>query len=896
MPRLKVAALCPFTLAQSFLILAAIFTASSLASGQAETIVHDFIALPHGGTPEATLIADLAGNLYGTTVDGGTYGQGTVFKLALGTNGKWTQTVLYSFQGGNDSGLPSAGLIFDAAGNLYGTTANGSVEYGCNEGTPCGTVFKLSPNSNGIWSETILYTFSGTNDGMTPVAPVAFDNAGNLYGTTYYGGAQRYGNVFELTPTAEGPWTETVLYTFNATTDGGYPSAGVTLDAAGNVYGTTQLGGDVNCFNVGYAPYGCGVVFKLTHNSDSSWTESVLHSFSGYDGLFPQGNVIFDASGNLYGTTLSGPGLNCANGCGTVFKMSPGSGGNWTLATVYTFAGGLDGQSPHGGLVQGPDGNYYGTTQSGGGTSDCQYSCGTVFQLTPSSGLVWKEKVIHSFSGSANAPYGVDGNAPMANVVFDQAGNLYGTASGGGTVASCNGNAYLCRGTVFKMNQNSSGQWVTSLLYSFSASGDGLDPIGGLISDASGNLYGATQDGGAYGLGAAYELIAQSGGGYKERVIYSFAGGSDGFNPSGRLVLDEAGSLYGATYYGGVNSQCSYIEGCGTVFELSPGAGGKWTEKQLYLFGGTGGGDVGANSSLVFDSSGNLYGTISGGNSSDGEVYELSPSSIGLWTISILHSFSGTDGYSPGPVVFDASGNLFGAAGGGFKSGGIVYELSPGASGWTETIVHNFAGGVDGVYPSGVTFAKNGALIGTAYEGGNTNCQYGCGLVFEVVKSGSSWQKKNIYSFAGGTDGAYPYAVPAIDASGNIYGSTWAGGGPCDAPLAGCGTIYKLTSSSGTWSESILYVFGLVPHDVSQTGQLLLNPSNVLYGEGFGGDDGNGAVFQLDLNQAGSNLAAREQLEASHPGPWPQSRPPALIRPSPQGRLINSAISGKGGH
>ena len=899
MPRLNFPPSAQFGFARSISIFLAgiVIAASTLAFGQTESILHNFIAMPHGGTPQAPLVADASGNFYGTTAWGGTYGWGAVYKLSLAANGKWTQTVLYSFQGGTDGGTPVAGLIFDSAGNLYGTTSGDTELYelgsGCYIANTCGTVFELSPNSNGSWTETVLHTFGAIGDGAFPMGPVIFDKAGNLYGTTEYGGTGIFGTVFELSPAAGGTWTNSILYNFTDEADGGLPVAGVALDTAGNIYGTTWYGGDINCNNEqGYQPYGCGTVFELTHNSNGSWSESVLQSFNWDNGAFPLGNVVLDTKGNVYGTTQYGPGLNCSVGCGTIFKIAP-SNGTWISSIVYTFAGGSDGQGPVSGLVEDANGNFYGTTSDGGSTTGCTYGCGTVFELSPTKGPAFTEKVLHSFAGSASAPYGADGYDPVAGLILDSAGNLYGTASQGGSVSAgthCLG-VDRCGGTIFKLTKNSSGKWTTSLLYSFTSGGDGLNPNGGLISDSAGNLYGVTEYGGTYDYGTAYKLTPQSGAGYSEAVLYNFTGQSDGGNPTGRLVFDSAGNLYGGTYYGGT-SDCSYNSGCGVVYELTPGTGGKWTEKALHTFVNTDGAQ--ANSSLVFDSAGNLFGTTSGaGSSGYGTAFELSPSG-GSWTFTSLFSFNGTatEGYYPGPVVLDSSGNLYGTAQGGTTGDGLVFELSPGASGSTETILHTFTTKSDGIAPFGLVFSKPGMLVGVTYEGGNyTNCPSGCGAVFQVSQVGGSWQKRNLYTFLGGTDGANPETTPILDSEGNIYGTTQAGGdASCSGYLPGCGTVYKLTPSSGGSTDTILYSFGTNPHDVYDASQLLLN-SNVLYGTGAGGDDGNGAVFQVDLSQSANTASGHKPVRPL----WPPGTPVGGVR-SPIHQLKQSSTSGKGGN
>ena len=871
-------------------ITAALLIFSVLAFGQAETILHDFVALPHGSVPQAPLLTDSAGNLYGTTTDGGLYGYGTVFKLSS-SNGKWSESILYNFINGIDGSYPTAGLIFDAAGNLYGTTTTGGSFCATNScfGT-AGTVFELTPNSSGTWSETTLYSFGAQGDGNDPVAGLILDKAGNLYGTTYYGGPSRFGSVFELSPSSQGGWTETVLLNFTDEQDGGYPMGSLVSDSSGNLYGTASVGGDVNCNNYSYQPWGCGVVFKLTHNSDDTWSETVLHSFEQFDGAFPNANVVFDAAGNLVGTTVNGPGFNCGDGCGTVFQLTPGTSGSWSFKSVYSFAGGLDGGIPKSGLVLGADGNFYGTTQNGGDANNCLYGCGTVFALTPTSSAFWKEKIIHRFSGSATAPYGVDGEYPVAALVFDQAGNLYGTAPSGGNpaaIAQCN-LVSRCGGTVFKLSKDSSGQWMTALLYSFAATGDALQPSGPVVADAAGNLYGASESGGSHGYGAVFQLIPQSTGGYRERVIYSFLAGADGYNPYGGLVRDSSGNLFGATLYGGVTAQCTIAVGCGAIFELTPAAGGKWIESVIYRFTGQADGGFPAGP-LALDSSGNVYGTT-GGNGSNNTVFRLSPSSSG-WTLSVLYTFTGNT-YSPGGgLAVDASGNVFGTAQGGAHGSGVTFELSPSGSTWTYSVLHNFSGGADGVSPYGVALGPEGNVVGITIEGGDTTCSsYGCGTVYQLVQSAGTWKKQLLHTFAGGTDGAQPETRVTFDAAGNVYGTTLDGGFSCAQNYnpSGCGTIYKITRAGNSWTESIVFTFGLVPHDIGGASQLLLSSSNVLYGTSGGGDDGYGTVFQIDLNQAPASL--QEPPASSRL----QHRLPQSLSPLTQ--ITHSAKSGKAGN
>jgi uncharacterized repeat protein (TIGR03803 family) len=305
------------------------------------------------------------------------------------------------FAGGDASGggfAPYAGLIFDAAGNLYGTTYAG--------GAGDGVVFKLAPNPDGTWTETVLHSFAGT-DGGGPYAGLIFDATGNLYGTTEGGGAGDYGVVYKLSPNPDGTWTESVLHSFTGA-DGWFPYAGLIFDSAGNLYGTTYYGGGTGC------GYGCGAVYKPAPNPDGTWTETVLHSFMGTDGRNPYGGLISDASGNLYGTTQYG---GASAGYGVVFKLAPNVDGTWTETVLHNFMG-TDGYGPLAGLVFDAIGNLYGTAQGGGADGN-----GVVFKLVPNQDGAWSESVLHTFSGT--------GKNPEAPVIFDPAGNLYGTASAG---------------------------------------------------------------------------------------------------------------------------------------------------------------------------------------------------------------------------------------------------------------------------------------------------------------------------------------------------------------------------------------------------------------------------------------------------------------------------------
>jgi uncharacterized repeat protein (TIGR03803 family) len=367
-------------------------------------------------------------------------------------------TVLYTFTGGADGanpyGFSGIGLIRDKRGNLYGTTLAGGDLTSC-PGAGCGVVFEVDPTGK----ETVLHTFSGP-DGASPEAAPVRDDAGNLYGTTNGGGSGfctgGCGVVFKVDPTGK----ETVLHSFTAGADGAFPVAGVTLDKAGNLYGTTFLYGTF----LGGPAY--GVAYKL----DPTGKETVLHTFTGgSDGSQPYAGLVPDEDGNLYGTTFGGG----AHAAGVVYKLDPT--GKETV--LYSFTGGNDGAYPFAGLVRDEGGNLYGTTSAGGDLS-CPSSanpgCGVVYKLDPRG----KESVLYSFSG------GTDGNIPAGGVLW-RAGNLYGTTSAGGDSGGCGG---LGCGVIFKVDRNGK----EKVLYTFTGSADGGSPLAGLISNSAGDLFGTT--------------------------------------------------------------------------------------------------------------------------------------------------------------------------------------------------------------------------------------------------------------------------------------------------------------------------------------------------------------------------------------------------------------------
>ena len=391
-------------------------------------------------------------------------------------------------------------------------------------------------------------------------------------------------------------------------------------------------------------------------------TSGVLHTFKQRPGgILPMAPLVADSQGNLYGTTAYGASSACrisSGGCGEVFMLSPNGTGGYHWASIYQFQGAPnDGEIPIGALIVDSAGNLYGTTANGGANS-----AGTVYELSPVAGG-WTEKVLYSFTG------GLDGASPLGALVMDGAGNLYGATQYGGP---------LQYGVVFELSPNGSGGWTETVLHTFYSSPGGADgyyPIGPLLIDSAGNLYGAAYLGGTPADGLIFKLSPSEGGSWTETILYNFTGGSDGYGP-GNLIFDSAGNIYGtAQFAGGAGYQ-------GTVFKLTQSQTG-WTQQTLYAFNYNGG-DGGRPMGVVLDAAGNLYGaTFQGGSQDFGILYRLTRRQNGTWVEHVLHTFTGgADGGGPAPIIFGPNGDLFGVTtyGGvaiGFDGFGIVFELHP---------------------------------------------------------------------------------------------------------------------------------------------------------------------------------------------------------------------------
>jgi len=381
-------------------------------------------------------------------------------------------------------------------------------------------------------TEKVLCSLTGPAgpDGNGPHSGLIFDDVGNLYGTTWSGGLYGHGSFYKCGPNPDGTWSETILHSFNGS-DGDQSDWGrLTFDSAGNLYGVTAGGGK----------HGVGVLFKFTPNPDGTWTETILHHFTGgKDGSWPRTTIYIDAQGTLYGAASYGG----SKGCGTLYKMAPGSN-----RVIHQF---MDSPacSPWVGLIPDAGGNLYGTTRNTvNGCSKPPNECGTVFKMTPSPDGKWSFQVIHRFKG------GNDGSDPsVSGLIFDDAGNLYGTTEHGGAHGS---------GVFFTLMPGPNGKWTYQVLHDFDWTSDGAAAIGSLVRDPAGNIYGSAANGGEYGFGTVYEMTPNPDGTWTFSVVYAFTG-SDGIYPLGNLNIDAAGNLYGVTGAGGAY-------GAGTVFEITP--------------------------------------------------------------------------------------------------------------------------------------------------------------------------------------------------------------------------------------------------------------------------------------------------------------------------------------
>jgi uncharacterized repeat protein (TIGR03803 family) len=712
------------------LVLAIGFSLLSAYAGQADamfTLLHTFGPwAPDGAYPESTLVQGADGNFYGTSAGGGQFGAGNIFRVTP----SGILSPIYVFTNGTDGAYPRAALTVGSDGNFYGTAA-----YGGTNGA--GTVFKVSTNG----AFTPLYSFQTNHiDGVQPEAALVQDSEGNFWGTTSIGGTNGDGTIFMITPTG----LLTNLHTFTGSgADGSEPTAPLIAGLDGNFYGTTAYGG----------AHSEGTVFRIT--PQGVWTNLHSFSYSTNDGYLPWAALVLGNDGNFYGTTYGGG----THGYGTVFKMTP----NGTLTILYSFYNSKsDGGQPYGALVQGNNGNFYGTTY---GTANLFYSgtnsIGTVFEITPGGYLT----TLYSFTN------GLDGANPIAGLVMGTNGNFYGAAVEGGIIGSGGPFESYGRilggtrgwGTIFTITQN--GQF--SHLFVFGGGSEGQNPGAGLIQANNGLFYGVTERGGTNDDGTIFQMSADG----TETPLYSFTAGNDGAVPIAALTQGNDGNLYGTTYGGGVSN-------AGAIFKITPA--GVLTPLHTFTNGMDGGNSF---SPLIQGTDGNFYGIASagGGKNGSGTVFQITPAGA----LTTLHTFtsSGNGGaYPTAGLVQGADGQFYGATqSGGTNDYGTIFKIS--ASG-TFTSLYSFTGGTDGANPSAtLTLGGDGNFYGVCDDGDLAN---GNGTIFKMTASGVLTP---LYSLNGTNDGGSPEAPLLLGTDGNFYGTTEFGGDN------GCGTVFQITTN-----------------------------------------------------------------------------------------------------
>ncbi len=685
-----------------------------------------------GAASLAPLIQTSDGSFYGTTVAGGASNFGGIFRVA----GNGVYTSLYSFTGGLDGAAPYGGLLQGSDGSLYGTAA-----YGGSNGD--GTIFKIAPSG----TLTPLYSFTGMTDGANPMAGLIQDGDGNLYGTAAYGGAAGFGTVFRFASNG----LITTLYAFTNGIDGENPRVPLTLGSDGNFYGTA------------YGGYGAAVetVFRVTPSGAFSRLSSYIDAGIG-SALAP------GSGGNMYGSLgitfvdvstngsvqwvaynfyesqsfALGPvqlapasdgylyGTSCyagASNAGTIFYMVPMR----DPARIYSFNGAGDGAFPEAPLIQASDGNLYGTTSAGGIGNN-----GVVFRISTNGVFT---TVCQLTGGDANAN-------SYSGLVQGSDGNFYGTSFFGG--ASTNG-------TVFRITPDG----TTTTLYSFTGGADGAAPYASLTTAADGNFYGTTSSGGASNNGSVFR-IANDG---TITPLYSFTGGADGSRPYAGLAQANDGNLYGTAYAGGTGRD-------GTVFRIT--TNGVLTT--LYSFNGTNG--AAPKAALLQAADGNLYGTtLIGGSNDFGTIFQITTN--GGFTQ--LHSFAGAgDGQYPSAALIQAcDGNLYGTTPyGGAGGNGAIYRITTNGA---FSQFYAFGGQTAG-HPQGpLAQAGDSNFYGTSFDGGAS----GNGMIFQLTRGGAL---TTIYSFNGTNDGANSFSGLLAASDGNLYGTTFTGGG------AGNGTVFRI--------------------------------------------------------------------------------------------------------
>jgi uncharacterized repeat protein (TIGR03803 family) len=822
---------------------------SVTAPGLDMSVLWSFAGGSSGVAPYSPLTEGRDGNYYGTTLEGGSDDDGTVFKIT--PNGVLSTLFSFNYTYG---AIGYGGLVLDTNGIFYGAAAEGGTY-------DDGTMFSIS-TSGAVLS---LLKFNGYN-GAFPVAGMVQGSDGNLYGTTLEGGVYGYGTIFRATTA---PFSLTTLVSFNYA-DGGYPSPVLVQGSDGNFYGTTENGGAT----------GWGTVFKMT----PSGTFTVLYSFSGgNDGGSPVPGLVQATDGNFYGTTYE----EGTNGYGTVFEITPSG----ALTTLYSFTGGNDGSYPWGGLMQAADGNLYGTASSGG-----VYNSGTVFQIAPTGALA----TIAQFDGFSGAD-------PAAALIQGTDGNLYGTTAGGGI----NGDGVIYRLSVSGPLQIT-GQPADQSAYIggtalFSVATFGAAPVfyrwqqDGINLTNGGNISGATtsiltisnvteEDAAVYAVVASNAVNSVASDFAVLEVIYSppditaqpasrtcLAGTTTTFTveafgnqplsyqwQENGTNLADGGAISGSTTssltianltlasagsYSVILSNAVYVVSSAkallTVLPVTP-PGTSMTN--VHLFSGATDGAF-PYASLVQGSDGNLYGTTEGGGRNySGEIFKMTLAG----QLSALFSFTGTSpaGANPyGSLVQGTNGNFYGTTyAGGSNAYGTTFQMT--SNSFAVKFLYSFEDGLDGAFPyAGLVQSSDGNFYGTAYEGGSNSV----GSVFKMATNGVV---TSLYGFTGGNDGGYPYAGVIQGRDGSFYGTTYEFG------ANGFGTVFRLaTNGTLTTLASFNYTDGGYP----QAGVIQGVDGNLYGTTSEGGSNGYGTVFCVTTNGTLTNLFSLDSTNGVNP-------------------------------
>jgi uncharacterized repeat protein (TIGR03803 family) len=714
-------------------------TVFKLTSTGVLTSLVTFTGTANGANPNASLVQGSDGNFYGTTLNGGSNSDGTIFQMTP----TGTLTTLVSFNGTNGE-APGSALVQGSDGNFYGTTF-----YGGNSND--GTVFKMTPA--GVL--TTLVSFTGTN-GANPNTALVQGSDGNFYGTTYGLQVGTYGTVFKMTPAG----VLTTLVSFNST-NGSDPQAPLVQGTDGNFYGTTSAGGSNSK----------GTVFEMT----PAGILTTLVSFNGTNGNGPFAALLQGSDGNFYGTTTAGG----SSSDGTVFKMTPAG----TLTTLASFNG-ANGNNPFGALVQGTDGNFYSTTAAGGSNGG-----GSVFQLTvplvaaptfsPAAGTYTSAQsvTISTTTGGATIRYTTDGSTPT-----ETNGTVYTSAVSISSSTMLKAVAYE---TGFTDSAVASGLYTITnspaatlnVIYDFTVYTDpGLGRLGGLVQGTDGNFYSTTAAGGSNGGGSVFQLTPTG----VLTTLVSFSN-TDGQYPLASLIQGSDGNFYGTTFEGGSSYSYPSDLGHGVIFKMTPAG----VLTALVSFAGSNGANP--TSSLVQGSDGNFYGTtLNGGSNSDGTVFQMTPTGV----LTTLVSFNGTNGTSPDTALVQGSdGNFYGTTlNGGSNSDGTVFQMTP--TGVLTTLVS--FNGTNGTGPdTALVQSSDGNFYGTTRQGGSSND----GTIFKMTPAGVL---TTLVSF-NSTNGQSPKGL-VQGSDGNFYGTTSNGGSNSDGTIfkmTPAGILTTLVSFNG---------------------------------------------------------------------------------------------------